>query len=410
MNTDFIAEELRARGTSAESFGTHSFRKGASTFCSSGSTACPSGTSVHLRAGWALGGVQDTYLRYDAAGDQYVGRTVAGLPLDASEFAILPPFFPDRNESVKQTIRECFPKRPAGMDNVLEYVLASVVYHSRFLREHLPTSHLLFSSTLFRSSTALSSLSNIVQCRLARADDSIRPTGIPPHVTALNRLQVMTEKIAEIVPELNNIPSTVVEGVMAELESRAIGAGTVTRSGLKDLLNDCLSEAGVFDLVNKLSTGIQLQSAVAENELITASADNARVHFWGGKLHILPEDFTFPNCGVLVAWQIWCCGDASKQIPALIRVSPIDLSTKDLRKRLSDFRFLMHRIQSKVTGEISLERITISQCNDLFLVVENELESELATSLNNTKKRRVSQMKWSTAVNLIRKHLRSHDV
>lgn len=46
-------------------------RKGASTFCASGSTACPSAIAVHLRAGWALGGVQDTYLRYQEAGDRY---------------------------------------------------------------------------------------------------------------------------------------------------------------------------------------------------------------------------------------------------------------------------------------------------------------------------------------------------
>ena len=54
---------LMSFGVSSSTTGTHSIRKGASTFCSSGTTACPSSTAVHLRAGWALGGVQDTYLR-----------------------------------------------------------------------------------------------------------------------------------------------------------------------------------------------------------------------------------------------------------------------------------------------------------------------------------------------------------
>ncbi|OWY98832.1 hypothetical protein PHMEG_00030295, partial [Phytophthora megakarya] len=44
-------------------------------FYSSGSTACPSAVAVHLRAGWSKGGVQDRYLRHDAAGDMFVGRT-----------------------------------------------------------------------------------------------------------------------------------------------------------------------------------------------------------------------------------------------------------------------------------------------------------------------------------------------
>ena len=88
-----IADELERRGMEVKDVGAHSTRKGASTYCASGSTACPSAAAINLRAGWALGGVQDTYLRYEAAGDMYVGRTVTGLPSSQPEFAILPPQF-----------------------------------------------------------------------------------------------------------------------------------------------------------------------------------------------------------------------------------------------------------------------------------------------------------------------------
>ena len=60
--------ELERRGLKSDDIGTHSIRKGSATKCSSGSTACPSTTAVHLRAGWALAGVQDTYMRYDTVG------------------------------------------------------------------------------------------------------------------------------------------------------------------------------------------------------------------------------------------------------------------------------------------------------------------------------------------------------
>ncbi|KAG6941619.1 hypothetical protein JG688_00018572, partial [Phytophthora aleatoria] len=40
-----------------------------------------------LHCGWFLGGVQDRYFRYESAGDQYLGRVVAGLPLNSSAFA-----------------------------------------------------------------------------------------------------------------------------------------------------------------------------------------------------------------------------------------------------------------------------------------------------------------------------------
>ena len=88
-----VAVELERRAIDPASLGTHSMRKGASTYGASGSTACPPSAALQLRAGWTLPGVQGTYLRYEAAGDMYVGRTVSGLPIDKPEFAILPPNF-----------------------------------------------------------------------------------------------------------------------------------------------------------------------------------------------------------------------------------------------------------------------------------------------------------------------------
>ncbi|KAG6958584.1 hypothetical protein JG688_00010452, partial [Phytophthora aleatoria] len=62
---------------------------------SGGSTGGPSIVRICLHCGWSLGGVQDRYFRYESAGDQYLGRVVAGLPLNSSAFATLPPHFAD---------------------------------------------------------------------------------------------------------------------------------------------------------------------------------------------------------------------------------------------------------------------------------------------------------------------------
>ncbi len=51
-----------------------------------------------------MGGVQDTYLRYESAGDMYVGRTVSGLPSDDVNFAILPPHFSSHSQLVDQAL------------------------------------------------------------------------------------------------------------------------------------------------------------------------------------------------------------------------------------------------------------------------------------------------------------------
>jgi hypothetical protein len=100
-----MTSSLQNRGLKRSDIGFHSIRKGAATYCSSGATACPSSTAIHLRTGWALGGVQDRYMRYEKAGDMHIGRTVCGLPTDSADFAILPPYFnsmrSDREEESK---------------------------------------------------------------------------------------------------------------------------------------------------------------------------------------------------------------------------------------------------------------------------------------------------------------------
>ncbi|ETN13344.1 hypothetical protein PPTG_08200 [Phytophthora nicotianae INRA-310] len=116
-----VAAELSRQRLKATELGTHSMRKGAATFCSSGSTVCPSSTAVHLRAGWSLGGVQNTYLRYEAAGDKHVGRTVAGLPTESSQFSILAPHFEDHEEWVKTGVKLMFPGIPERLEFVAEY-------------------------------------------------------------------------------------------------------------------------------------------------------------------------------------------------------------------------------------------------------------------------------------------------
>ena len=83
----------KAFGVDVADIGVHSIRKGASSYVSGGSTCAPPQVATNIRAGWTMGGVQDTYLRYEAAGDQYVGRVVSELPISSPKFAALPQRF-----------------------------------------------------------------------------------------------------------------------------------------------------------------------------------------------------------------------------------------------------------------------------------------------------------------------------
>ena len=96
----FSAEDLRRiefrrkldrLGIPYDEITSHSYLKGSVSFAASGSTQGPPIVSICLRAGWKLGGVWNTYLVLENAGDQFVGRVAAGLPLLSSlEFRVRP--------------------------------------------------------------------------------------------------------------------------------------------------------------------------------------------------------------------------------------------------------------------------------------------------------------------------------
>ncbi|OWY93367.1 hypothetical protein PHMEG_00037265 [Phytophthora megakarya] len=232
-----VAAELERRGTAAEDIGTHSMRKGASTYCSSGSTACPPSVAVHLRAGRSMGGVQDRYLRHDAAGDMFVGRTVSGLPILQPEFASLPPRFSSADSVVQTAKNLCFPGIPQNVQFVAEYALASLVYHIDFLRQHLSSDHPLFQSPLFADAELFLQLQSRIKS--GSNDDGLQPTGVPPHVKILSEIQSVRNELKEAAQirrtDLQNIRDSqnmmydrLISGVTNILEERAIQTGFPT--------------------------------------------------------------------------------------------------------------------------------------------------------------------------------------
>lgn len=81
------------RGLSPTYFGTHSMRKGAVTHTACGITSSPPIASICIRANWKMPGVMNRYIKYEAAGDQYVGRCVSGRNRLDKRFAESIPYF-----------------------------------------------------------------------------------------------------------------------------------------------------------------------------------------------------------------------------------------------------------------------------------------------------------------------------
>lgn len=343
-----VALELQKQGWVSVSFGSQSVRKGGATYVSSGTTASPSSVSCFLRAGWSLKGVQDTYLQYSDAGDQHIGRVVAGLPVHSKDFALLPPFFAHADcEIVASALDENFSGFPSSMRRILLFCLASVVFHSDWLRKNVPADHPVFLQPLFRDEQRLQQLKDIVVCRLSCAHDTFRATGIPPMTAVFQQLAEQKDLLQHISRVGTNV-----------------GSASVVES----------------TVVQSASTSFTLRNDIASNE-----------HFiWNNGIHALPEGYRLPHSGVLVALQHYLVGAGN--IPPLALVSPSDFSVPNEKKRFSDLRFLMRRIEGvlRKSGKW-VESPSLVQVNSMYhLLSEDDFP-------------KFREVHWKTLANSLRK-------
>lgn len=197
-----------------------------------------------------------------------------------------------------------------------------------------------------------------------------------------------------------------------ELEDRAIGAKTVTFDGLNEMITDCLDKAGVSELVRQFKDkdAIGTSQRATDSSAGSAPAPTHRIsnggflHFWGGRYRRLPEDFLFPDCGVLPMWQLWMCGNEAQSWPPLRHVDGGDLKTLDTRKRLSDLKYLMKKIQNEArrSGLKWGSQPQIALVNEIFERCRHIVEVGEGTDCG--RQRRRSQLSWRTVVNILRRH------
>jgi len=405
-----VGDELSARGLRSSDLGSHSTRKGASSFVSSGSTACPSHTAITLRCGWKQAGVENRYLKYEAAGDQFVGRAVCGLPMTDHRFATLPPHFAVRQA---HAVKTCFPMAPQSLSLVLEMCLASLLFHKAFLSSTLGANHPVFSCPIY-TDAIICELSKNVICN-DDPSDWMKPTGIPPYVSILKRLDDHEEKSAKILQAVQGLPHQVAIEVDEILEQKAVGAGTVTFQGLENMIRHVMRDAGLADAVNALKQPAVTSSSSSTVAVTPITPPNNvegmyPVYWYDGKVHLFPQTFRLPKGTALHAWQLFMCGDATKGYPPLRKLTSADVgSDKNQRKRFSDYKFLMEKIEAKARQESRWNpQPSLTQANEMFEVGETAIFPSEPLGISSsatspvTRKRRRGQMKWTTLVKLNR--------
>jgi len=202
---DLSDGEKIMKGVYRKTLGPYSIRKGAMSLCSCTPGGVPP-AEVHLRAGHSLGNTHGRYIFGSAGGDEMAGRVLTGGNLHRTSFAALPPHFRndfvitdeewisifpmyDKLKSVCPTFICCLP-----------FLLASGVYHWRFVKEYLKDfkEHSVLLTTFSRLNYADKYLHHVVLGEFECEASNLKATGIPPTSTVLRGVQEIKHEVNEI--------------------------------------------------------------------------------------------------------------------------------------------------------------------------------------------------------------------
>jgi hypothetical protein len=409
---DAHADEVCSCGHSPKDIGTHSIRKGSSTYLSS-LPGGPPAAVICIRAGWSLGKVQEIYIKYEQGGDQFAGRCLAMLPLLKPQFAVSPPHFSTdvSRQWINETKASVFAMVSVlpSQSRLLEMCLAQMVYHRSIVLQWAGGHVIRMNCQLFRDPTMMEQATvDGTQVLHPWSSDDYVFSGVPPHVVLLHEVHTIAEQQKTLVEQF-------LTGVTGILDSREIGGGAMSTQRLRELLDEATKD--IREQLNSLTENGpgSIRNSTTCNQG-TTQRQQFVPHLYGGTFHWLPQDWRFPSVGVLMLWQTWLLGDTVQNVPPLRMLSANDVAHLDAlpleqgtrrrpaRKTLSDIRYLMNYVESKVqeAGQWTEEH-NPTTVTEMYRAVE---EHFVIRGDGRNHQRRDSQIKWSTMVLLLRKRAR----
>jgi len=348
------AEEIRAMGIDPEMIGVHSIRKGAATYVCSGSTGGPSIAAVCNRAGWTMGKVKDTYMQYEAAQDQYVGRVVAGLNVNSELFAVSPPYIKAdamREVHIIEDLATVFPfVIPTEANLLMKFCLASLLYSKTFLLTTSGTGSPIRNNSAFirryNNQSSLHTNEDNVVIRYPWEDCTVHLTGLPPHVLLfINHKKLMNEvqKVHLLqMSKMEEVSNNAIQSIRRDLDERNIGGGQVSVNRFEEMLSP------INQRIQELAQNMTMASSQQQNQLTSAVTDAQSPiptqylrYQWGidNKWRRLPEGYNFnKNLTPLAVWHLWHHGDSVA--PPLKLVDSLDIcdSAPDRKGKLRPIR------------------------------------------------------------------------
>lgn len=112
-------------------------------------------------------------------------------------------------------------------------------------------------------------------------------------------------------------------------------------------------------------------------------------------MHRVPQNFQLPSATMVVAFQHWMCGNVAEQCPPIRQLTGADMPSRNLRKRLSQFRGLMSKVEKHARSrEDWPETPTPDIAAQMFKVGGTVLDMGEEAA-------RIDQFKWRTIANRV---------
>ena len=126
-----------------------------------------------------MGQIQDMYLQFEAAREQYVGQVVSGLAICSPKFAVLQPQFDCGVKDSDKITKIVMPIIPAGLINAGRFLSASLIFHLDTLEDYLHPSHPLMNSSFLASEKLMEMKKSIILKYVwEEEDDGVDETGM----------------------------------------------------------------------------------------------------------------------------------------------------------------------------------------------------------------------------------------
>mmetsp|Transcript_9847 Transcript_9847/g.30349 ORF Transcript_9847/g.30349 Transcript_9847/m.30349 type:complete len:768 (-) Transcript_9847:65-2368(-) len=462
---------LREHGLASKDVGIHSLRKGGASLVLNGiAGGGASVTAVLIRGEWALGNVQKRYWKCQDAGDQLIGRLLAGLSTLGVSFALLPPHFVctsvEQRRKVALAVESAFPtilRHHPRAQGVLQMCFASVIHHRQTLCETLPEPvRSTFEGLPAFSEDSLAQVRPLLVRDAAFQSPCMKATGIPPHVFTLHRLEQMERQGARQMEGLAaHLTGELREELTTRLETLGVAGQSVTGLGLQQALahqstalmermREEMSEnmERMREMVEQMAPGplTLTGAATTESDLTTLAATGSGgspsvlLHRWPGDCptlpcsHRLPHDYVLPRLCVEDGWVAWFLGFGVA--PSLSKLQSRDFHSRNQRTYFSKWGLLMsqleliaeeHATELWRTFQEDFENWRLLDCNTERTTARRGLEQQLrilypilAQHLDETrpesqegpysvkrKRKRVAQRKVTTVAKLLAKRLRT---